>query len=263
MQPEALFIYISLRLTTANALPASRKPAFKDRQVYATEHLCRILKFRLVFVKFRIPYINKEGGARCLQCSSTMATETVRLPFVDCVRVSKRAKEDDGLEQNSSDERAENIAAFLAGVRLGSLERHPRPGDVFKKSRYAPHSSQRPLGLIPDRGNSLHSYLLPPIFPSAGLTSVPDPSQRAELAQTGGAFRHPAAAMSSRHVPSAVSHARTEDEEYTDLLAKTKDYVTRSTVNVEHVTVPFVQRQRRTKTVPESGTKLLRYAEAR
>lgn len=192
-----------------------------------------------------------------------MATGTVRLPFVDCVRVSKRAKEDD-LEQNTTDEKAENVAAFLASVHLGSLERHPRPGDVFKKSRYAPHSSQRPLGLIPDRGNSEYSYFLPPIIPSAGLTSVPDPLQSAKLAQTGWAFRHPAAAI-SRHVPSAVSHARMEDEEYTDLLTKTKveDYVTRSTVNVERVTVPFVQRQRRTKTVPESGTKLLRYAETR
>lgn len=203
-------------------------------------------------------------GLVVCSAQSTMATGTVRLPFVDCVRMSKRAKEDD-LEQNTTDEKAENVAAFLASVRLGSLERHPRPGDVFKKSRYAPHSSQRPLGLIPDRGNSEYSYFLPPIIPSAGLTSVLDPSQSAQLAQIGGAFRHPAAAISSRHAPSAVSHARTEDEEYTDLLAKTKveDYVTRSTVNVERVTVPFVQRQRRTKTVPESGTKLLRYAETR
>lgn len=189
-----------------------------------------------------------------------MATETVRLPFVDCVRVSKRAKGDD-LEQNITDEKAENVAAFLASVRLGSLERHPRPGDVFKKSRYAPHSSQRPLGLLPDRETSSYSYFLPPIFPSAGLTSVPDPRKECLVSETGGTFRHPAAAISSRHLPSAVSHSK--DEEYSDMLAKTEveDYV--SMVNVERVNVPFVNRHRRTKTVPESGTKLLQYAEAR
>lgn len=205
-----------------------------------------------------------------------MAAETARLPTVDCVRVSKRGsavKEGEELKQNEAAKREEEVAAFLASVRLGSLERHPRPGDVFRKSRFAPHNHQRPLGLVPDRGTSANAYyFLPPIFPSAGLTADVEPrGDRVPLnfENSGGnsAFRHPGAAKSSRHVPSAVSYARTEDGEYADTLAKCKmeDYtVPQSMANVEKsVAASLINRHRPAKTVAESGTKLLRYVDAR
>lgn len=200
-----------------------------------------------------------------------MAAETSRFPVIGGVKINpKRVAEREG-----DDAKNEEVAAFLASVRLGSLERAPRPGDVFRTSRRAPPANQRPLGLIPDRGVS-YSSLLPPILPTAGLTSsAVREFQEPEIRSHNGdnpylTFRHSPVESTERHEPSAVSRVAitpVDDAEYADTLAKCKmkDYVA-SEVNISqtyNVADTLINRHRRTKTVPEAGTKLRQYVNSR
>lgn len=211
---------------------------------------------------------------------------TTKLPAIDCVQVSpKRGDKSDGRTEEVSKKEAkrkEEVAAFLASVRLGSLERQPRPGDVLRRSRYARPNASRPLGLIPDRGYMpTYARLLPPVFPAVGLTSavaLPDHERLYDVEYgLGNGRASPAGSYATafRYInpghedvgQRAVSHAvntATEDREYADTLAKCKmqDYMS-SEVNVAQkydVNVPLLNRHRRTKTVPETGTKLAQYA---
>ena len=220
-----------------------------------------------------------------------MAAETTRLPIIDCAQVSKQGEskkgggeeKNDAAPQERGSSKSEEVAAFLASVRLGSLERQPRPGDVYRRSYYAPSSHPRPLGLIPDRGDALDGFSrllgLPPIFPTDRLQHVANAAGDAgsgghietDYTGTSVVFRHPAAEENRRHLPSAVSHvtntanttvAGVDDREYADTLAKCKmqDYVAASEINVVpkySVNVSLMNRHRRTKPVPQTGMKLL------
>ena len=196
-----------------------------------------------------------------------MATET--FPVIGCVKISPKH----AAKGENDDAKKEDVAAFLASVRLGSLERTQRPGDVFRPSRRAPPGNQRPLGLVPDRGVS-YTNLLPPILPAAGLTSYVEYEHNQSRSQYGDnpyvTFRLPPVDSTERQTPSAVSRVAittADDAEYADTLAKCKmkDYVA-SEVNVAQtydVTDPLMNRHRRTKTVPESGSKLRQYVNSR
>ena len=222
-----------------------------------------------------------------------MASGTTRLHSIGIVRgESVKTRREDASEK-TRETKKEEVAAFLASVRLGSLARQPRPGDVFRRPRYAPASSRRPLGLIPERDELSNPYarFLPPILPAAAaLTSVLARSREEDVfggnhgdggvqedderRKNGGtygpptseAYRHQSAsatAKSSRHLPSAVSHA--EEGEYADMLAECK-YNVASEVGIvpQHsVTLPLVSRQRRTKAVPQTGTRLLHHPDFR
>ena len=223
-----------------------------------------------------------------------MAAETTPLPAIGSVQLTQKRGENvakDG-ENSAGDGKAhvtknEEVAAFLASVRLGSLQRQPRPGDVFRRSGYA-SSVTRPLGLIPDRGGSLPTGLLPPIYPVAGITSataggierVGDVEEVGYYVQSLNrdawerrTFRHPTDPTTgrfNRRAPSPSSraaYATADDMEYADTLAKCKmqDYVA-SQVNVAQISSvidPLLNRRRRTKTVPQTGSKLQRYADWR
>ena len=218
-----------------------------------------------------------------------MAAETTRLPIIDCAQVSKQSEskkgggEENAAPQERGSSKSEEVAAFLASVRLGSLERQPRPGDVYRRSYYAPSSHSRPLGLIPDRGDALDGFsrILPPIFCSqqhvanAAGDAGSSGQKNIETDYTGTSvvFRHPAAEGTEenhRHLPSAVSRVTNTanttvavyDREYADTLAKCKmqDYVAASEINVApkySVNVSLMNRHRRTKPVPQTGMKLL------
>ena len=234
--------------------------------------------------------MKKEGGAVC--CCTTnsiasllrdwMATEATRLPAINCVQVSKegtRKKEegdDVGKDGRLRALRREQATAFLAGVSLGSLQRQPRPGDVFRRSRYAPHTGPRPLGLLPERGHEIDFYdrlLFPPIrtsFLTAGLpergrreaikSERPDGNGRQHAAEVSSSdsdslhsFRHPAVPDMRRRMPLATA----DDREYADTLAKCKmqDYVASEVNVVPHRS--FGQRAgQRTKTFPQLAPKV-------
>ena len=194
-------------------------------------------------------------------------TATTRLPAVDCVRVTRKRDKDGDVGTNTERSAARNdeVTAFLASIRIGSLLRAPRPGDVFNPSRHAPAGGPRPLGLIPDRGRAQETFL-PPLFPSLALTSVArenenDYDYTYDLRKDdGGAalYRHTERESYSRHAPSAA-----DDGEYADTLAlvKMQEYVTRE-VCVSQKFDASQLRHRRTKTVPETGTKLLQNSHA-
>lgn len=213
-----------------------------------------------------------------------MATETTRLPIVDCVRVSKQGesakKEDREINDATRAPKNEEVAAFLASVRLGSLERQPRPGDVFRRSRHAPPSVHRPLGLIPDRGDpsNIYSGFLPPIFPETVFTSMLartrlrdreeafdcalpwNQAAKEDSEGTSVVFRHQAMGK----IPSPASHGHaanaSTDGEYAD--TKMQDYVA-YVAQKQSVNAPFMNRHRRKKTVLQTGTRLLQYPDSR
>ena len=218
-----------------------------------------------------------------------MASGT-RLHSIDVVRgESVKARRDEASEKTRATKK-EEVAAFLASVHLGSLARQPRPGDVFRQPRYArAPATRRPLGLIPDRGGPPNPYtgFLPPIFPAATLltsafarshleedlygNAAPAGQAREHRRGDGGvtedergayaskAYRHhPASGTEkvSRHLPSAASHPGNAEEEDTLAECKTRDNNEVGMVPQHNVTVPL-HRQQRTKTVPQTGTKLL------
>ena len=169
-------------------------------------------------------------------------------------------------EKASLRARNEEVAAFLASVRLGSLERAPRPGDVFRPARHAPAGGPRPLGLIPARGYVRDSFLPPLLLESTSVLAAQqrtdDDNDYVVRPYVGGTtFRFTERDTYSRHAPST---AAAEDREYADTLAQCKmpDYVT-SEVWVPQkfdASVASPNRHRRAKTVPETGTKLLQYS---
>lgn len=199
-----------------------------------------------------------------------MAAEAT-LPVVGCVQLTRKrrenAKRGEMEPSRSGATRNEEVAAFLASLRLGSLERAPRPGDVYRPSRHAPAGGQRPLGLIPDRGHTQEPFF-PPLYPALGVLAAQqsdEPYRNDMRPYDGGAtFRYIERDVYPRHAPSAVSRTAVEDGEYADTLAKCmmQDYVTTSEVCVPqnfdaNPPAPYTNRHRRAKTVPEIGTKLL------
>ena len=218
--------------------------------------------------------LQKRGGARIRARKQIMATEAT-LPVVGCLQLTrKRGGNVTGGETGSSRSgatRNEEVAAFLASVRLGSLERAPRPGDVFRPSRHGITGGQRPLGLIPGR-RQVHGTFLPPLYPAFGGVMAAQQTEEADdrdlrrYDDGGATFRFMERDGYSRRAPSAaVSRTAMEDGEYTDTLAKCKmqDYITTSEVYVPQkfdANAPYTNRHRRSKTVPETGTKLHQYS---
>lgn len=190
------------------------------------------------------------------------------LPRVDCVKVSrKRGKNASEEEKRDEADRQDEVAAFLASVRLGSLQRAPRPGDVFRPSRKAPAGCPRPLGLLPNRGYDRESFL-PPLSLSLNSVLAAQPTNARSYDDEydvqrrydgTGAFRY---TERDAHPRRTVSRAQLADGEYEDTLAKCKmqEYVSgdNSVPQKPDASPPSpTQRHRRTKTVPETATKLL------
>lgn len=98
-----------------------------------------------------------------------MATETVhRLPTIRSLQVSHgestKAEADnqpditarEAEKKEESDARHDKAASFMAGVRLGSVQKQPRPGDVYRPRTsstglgyFSTVKQQRPLGEVP------------------------------------------------------------------------------------------------------------------
>lgn len=208
-----------------------------------------------------------------------MAAEAARLPAINCVQVSKegtrkKAERDDVEKDDVSGRlralRREEATAFLASVKLGSLQRQPRPGDVFRRSRYAPHSGPRPLGLLPERDREIDPYarlLFPPVRTSFLTATVTERGRREaiEFGRQGyndrqehgtevsssdslHSFRHPAGPDTRRRLQPATA----DDREYADTLAKCKmqDYVASEVNVVPHRSLPQKTNQR-TKPIPQ------------
>ena len=169
-----------------------------------------------------------------------------RLPVINFIRPfnasDKSVKEKSGTAaKRACARRREKTAAFLASVQLGSLQRQPQPGDVF---RYAPRAGPRPLGLLPERRYEDERYggfFLPPVWPRYLTTTMAE--QEAESSQSGrpdynsdrqnavdanlpnsSSFRH----RPPRHLTTAYPDVEaSNDGEYTDTLAqcRTQEYV--------------------------------------
>ena len=212
-----------------------------------------------------------------------MATEATQLPAINCVQISKegtRKKEErDDVEKDGRLRalRREEATAFIAGVRLGSLQRQPRPGEVFRRSRYAPRTGPRPLGLLPERERELdpHARLLFPPVRTSFLTAILTERERKAIEfgrpDDNGRQQHAAEASSSesdslfgfRHPANQDTHTRrplppttADDREYADTLAKCKmhDYVASEVNIVPHRSLPQRANQR-TKTLPQLAPK--------
>ena len=202
-----------------------------------------------------------------------MAATQATLPAVGCVQLTRKRGENVTGEETdpsrSGATRNEEVAAFLASVRLGSLQRAPRPGDVFRPSRHTSSGGQRPLGLIPDRGH-VQGTFLPPLFPVYGVLAAQqrEESDDRDVRRYDGesTFRFMERDAHPRRAPSRT--AVEVDGEYADTLAKCtmQDYVTSSEVYVQQkidANAPSTNRHRRSKTVPKTGTKLLQYSHSK
>ena len=166
-----------------------------------------------------------------------MATRLPAINFIQPFKAGdKPEKERSGdAAKRARARRREKTVAFLASVQLGSLQRQPRPGDVF---RSAPRSGPRPLGLLPERrcgeDERYAGYFFPPVWPRYHTTTVAE--KDAESFQSGrpdynsdrqnavnanmpgsSSFRH----QPPRHVMSSYPDTEANnDGEYTDTLAQ-------------------------------------------
>ena len=115
-----------------------------------------------------------------------MATKTPRLPPVVASRL-KNERESTGVEQYGADVNNE-AGAYLAGMRLGSLQKEPRPGEAFRRPHTSSANIPRPLGLVPDRGEKMDllkrlSKMLSPAFPASAPAGR---ARRSKLLKTEG-----------------------------------------------------------------------------